>query len=169
MVLQQDSLSIRRAILADAKILADWWNDGAVMAHAGFINGVDTTADKVMDKLANAPDTSQQYIIELGSIPIGEMHAQVKENYALIGIKICKAEEQNKGYGKKLIKLFIGHLFDNEQIKKVVLTTNAKNLRAQHVYEKIGFKKVKLDQNSLKDSTGITYELELADWLRLNK
>ena len=36
-------LRIRNAVPADCRRLADWWNDGAVMAHAGFPNGLGTT------------------------------------------------------------------------------------------------------------------------------
>ena len=40
--LQYENLTIRPAEIADAKQLACWWNDGAVMAHAGFPNGIGT-------------------------------------------------------------------------------------------------------------------------------
>ena len=45
--IQYENLTIRQAEAADAKQLAAWWNDGAVMAHAGFPNGVGTTEDEV--------------------------------------------------------------------------------------------------------------------------
>jgi len=41
--IQYENLTIRQAEVADAKQLAAWWNDGAVMAHAGFSNGSETT------------------------------------------------------------------------------------------------------------------------------
>ncbi len=34
--IQCGNLTIRQAKVADAKQLAVWWNDGAVIAHAGF-------------------------------------------------------------------------------------------------------------------------------------
>lgn len=36
MKIQYENLTIRQAEVADAEQLAAWWNDGAVMAHAGF-------------------------------------------------------------------------------------------------------------------------------------
>ena len=45
--IQYKNLIIRQAEAADAKQLAAWWNDGAVMAHAGFPNGVGTTEEEV--------------------------------------------------------------------------------------------------------------------------
>ena len=46
MKIQHENLTIRQAMVADAKQLAAWWNDGAVMAHAGFPNGLGTTEEK---------------------------------------------------------------------------------------------------------------------------
>ena len=45
--IRYENLTIRQAEAADAKQLAAWWNDGAVMAHAGFPNGVGTTEEEV--------------------------------------------------------------------------------------------------------------------------
>lgn len=41
--IQYEKPTIRQAKVSDAKQLAAWWNDGAVMTHAGFPNGVGTT------------------------------------------------------------------------------------------------------------------------------
>ena len=46
--IQHEKLTIRQAEAADAKQLAAWWNDGAVMAHAGFPNGLGTTEEEVV-------------------------------------------------------------------------------------------------------------------------
>lgn len=40
MHLQYNDLTIRSALPADAPQLVRWWNDGAVMAHAGFPLGL---------------------------------------------------------------------------------------------------------------------------------
>ena len=48
MHIKYDSLTIRDAVAADAAQLTAWWNDGAVMAHAGFPNGLGTTVEKVI-------------------------------------------------------------------------------------------------------------------------
>lgn len=47
--IQCGKLTIRQAEAADARQLAAWWNDGAVMAHAGFPNGLGTTEEKVIE------------------------------------------------------------------------------------------------------------------------
>ena len=46
MYLQHEEIVIRSALPEDAPQLCLWWNDGAVMAHAGFPNGIGTTAEK---------------------------------------------------------------------------------------------------------------------------
>ena len=52
-MIQYENLTIRQAEVDDAKQLAAWWNDGAVMAHAGFPNGLGTTEDEVVKGLGN--------------------------------------------------------------------------------------------------------------------
>ena len=49
MKIQFENLTIRQAGVADAKQLTTWWNDGAVMAHAGFPNGLGTTEEEVIE------------------------------------------------------------------------------------------------------------------------
>lgn len=41
------NITIRQAVASDAGQLAAWRNDGAVMAHAGFPEGLGTTAEEV--------------------------------------------------------------------------------------------------------------------------
>ena len=47
MHIKYKNLTIRDAMTADAEQLTAWWNDGAVMAHAGFPNGLGTTVEEV--------------------------------------------------------------------------------------------------------------------------
>lgn len=53
MKIQYDNLTIRQADVADAKQLTAWWNDSAVMAHAGFPNSLGTTEEEVIERLGN--------------------------------------------------------------------------------------------------------------------
>ena len=53
MYIRYDTLLIRDAVTADAQQLTAWWNDGAVMAHAGFPLGLGTTVEKVIAGLCN--------------------------------------------------------------------------------------------------------------------
>lgn len=40
MRIEKENIVIRSATVDDAKQLNQWWNDGAVMEHAGFPNGI---------------------------------------------------------------------------------------------------------------------------------
>jgi hypothetical protein len=43
MYVREGPLLLRQAAPADAPVLHAWWNDGAVMAHAGFPGGPEIT------------------------------------------------------------------------------------------------------------------------------
>jgi RimJ/RimL family protein N-acetyltransferase len=88
------------------------------------------------------------------------------KNIAEIGIKICNFNNQEKGYGTDILKMFIEYLFNKLNYTKIILDTNLKNTRAQHVYEKIGFKKIEIRQNSWKNQLG---ELQSSVDYELNK
>ena len=44
-------LCVRNAEMEDCAQLAKWWNDGSVMAHAGFPRGLGTTAEKIQEQI----------------------------------------------------------------------------------------------------------------------
>jgi RimJ/RimL family protein N-acetyltransferase len=171
MFLQNNNITIRNATSEDASILCKWWNDGKVMAHAGFPNGIGTTEEEIIQKISgDSDDTCRRLIIEAESIPIGEMVYRNKGTaVAEIGIKICDFSKQERGYGTKLLSMLINALFKEMGYKKIVLDTNLNNLRAQHVYEKLGFKKLRVNIDSWKNQQGefqsfIDYELEEKDF-----
>jgi len=172
MLIKHNNLTIRNATAHDAEQLCVWWNDGKVMAHAGFPNGLGITPEEVRNSLAgDTDDTHRRHIIELNGKPIGEMdHRNVGSGTAQIGIKICEFPEQEKGYGTELITMFIDALFNNYEYEKIILDTNVKNKRAQHVYEKIGFRKVGERRDSWTDQLGVPqssvdYELTKSEYI----
>lgn len=174
MLLNYQNLTIRNATAADAPQLAEWWNDGKVMAHAGFPNGLGTTAEKIAESLATDTEDYRRLMIELNGKPIGEMcYENMGGGTARIGIKICDFSKQEKGYGKKLLSMLISALFENGYLK-IVLDTNVKNERAQHVYESLGFKKLRVNENAWRDQVGglqsfIDYELLPSDFINYAK
>ena len=56
MNIKYDQLCIRNAEKKDCEQLAKWWNDGKVMAHAGFPNGLGTTATEIEKQIVNDSD-----------------------------------------------------------------------------------------------------------------
>lgn len=132
MRMQCNDLTIRQAGVADAKQLATWWNDGAVMAHAGFPNGLGTTEEEVIEGLENG-----RMVIAESDRLIGEcVYRNVADGVAEIGIKICETDCQNRSIGRKVLSMLIGWLFQNGY-SKIVLDTDLTNTRAQHVYESL--------------------------------
>ena len=173
MNISKHNVTIRNAEPSDAEQLCEWWNDGNVMAHAGFPNGLNTTAEAIRNSLATDTDeTRRRHIIEYDGRPIGEMdYRNTGGNTAEIGIKICDFTMQEKGLGTMLLSLFIDALF-HRGYDKIIVDTNTKNKRAQHVYEnKLGFKRVQVRENAWRDQLGelqsaIDYELTKDDWFR---
>lgn len=171
MFLQFKNLTIRNATVEDAELLSSWWNDGKIMAHAGFPNGTGETAREIAEKLGKDTDEDRRLIIELDNRPIGEMgYGREREDTAEIGIKICDFAEQDKGYGKILLSMLIFSLFNDMGYKRIILDTNVNNKRAQHVYEELGFTKLRVRENSWKNQLGelqssIDYELYQEDFV----
>lgn len=150
MLIQNDKLLIRNSIKSDSKILCKWWNDGEVMSHAGFPNGLGTSCQEIEEQIGkNTDETGRRLIIEYDNNPIGEMsYSNQGSDVAEIGIKICDSSKQEKGLGTTILRLLIKSLFDEYKFEKIILDTNLNNKRAQHVYEKIGFTKVKVSYDS---------------------
>ena len=170
MLIAYKNLKIRNAELEDAEILCDWWNNGEVMAHAGYPNGLDTNTVEIKKTLMADSDDSRRLIIEIDQVPVGEMSYYNQGNaVAKMGIKICDFTKQGNGYGTAFLKMLIASLFRDFGYTKIILDTNLDNVRAQHVYEKIGFRKVKVNDGAFKDQLGewqssVDYELLLADF-----
>lgn len=172
MYLHQNELTIRDALPADAPLLCRWWNDGKVMEHAGFPQGLGTSVEKITQKFLEPDNRTHLLIIESEGLPIGEMNWRREESdHAEIGIKICESDRQKKGFGSRLIAMLCRDLFANRGIARITLNTMLENQRAQHVYEKLGFVKTGVRENCWRDQTGrlrtaVDYQL-LPQQLRL--
>lgn len=159
MLIQYNNLLIRTAEQKDVPQLVAWWNDGSVMAHAGFPLGLSTTVEKVTASLREG-----LLVIEENDRLIGECNYRPQEEGVVqIGIKICETACQNRGVGRKILSMLITRLFETGY-KKIVLDTNLTNVRAQHVYESLGFTKLRVNIDSWKDQLGrpqssVDYEL----------
>ncbi len=172
MYLHQNELTICDALPADAPLLCRWWNDGKVMEHAGFPQGLGTSVEKITQKFLEPDNRTHLLIIESEGLPIGEMNWRREESdHAEIGIKICESDRQEKGFGSRLIAMLCRDLFANRGIASITLNTMLENQRAQHVYEKLGFVKTGVRENCWRDQTGklrtaVDYQL-LPQQLRL--
>ena len=159
MLVQYNDLTVRPALPSDAPQLVRWWNDGAVMAHAGFPLGLGTTVEREIPRLRSG----NRLMLEYQDRPIGEMNWRDVGGAAEIGIKICEAPMQERGLGRIALSLLCAELF-RMGFPKIVLDTNLNNTRAQHVYETLGFQKVAVRRDSWRDQLGnlqsaVDYEL----------
>ena len=109
-----ENIVLRNAEKADCPQLAAWWNDGKIMAHAGFPMGLGTTSEKIAESISSDSDeTRRRLILEYENSPIGEMSFRNLGNGEVeIGIKICEFSHQEKGIGRKALSLLIQSLFD---------------------------------------------------------
>ncbi|HOI47626.1 MAG TPA: GNAT family protein [Bacilli bacterium] len=176
MNIKQNEITIRNATIADAEVLCKWWNDGAVMAHAGFPNGVNTTVERIQASLLKDDDaTHRRHILCYQDIPIGESnYRNLGNGVAELGIKICEPTMQSKGLGTIILSLIINELFEVYKFEKVILDTNTNNIRAQKTYQKLGFQVVGVknldwvDQNGVAQSS-IDYELTPNNFINHSK
>lgn len=175
MFLQFKNFTIRNAAVEDADLLSTWWNDGKIMAHAGFPNGLDESAYEIAESLKKDTDEYRRLIIELDNRPVGEMnYRREAKDTAEIGIKICDFSLHDRGYGKIVLSMLISSLFHDMGYKKIILDTNVNNKRAQHVYEELGFQKIRIRENAWKNQLGelqsfIDYEMHPDDFVNFAK
>lgn len=155
MYLCKDHFVIRNATNKDADILMKWWNDGNIMEHAGFFDGLGITKEEIIYGISqDHDDIKRRLIIEEDNTPIGEMCIYNRMFGTMeIAIKICDVSRQNKGIGKIVLSMLIKHLFERGY-KRIILDTDLNNLRAQHVYERLGFRKIRTNIDSWKDQRG---------------
>ena len=113
MKLDVDQITVRTAVKEDAPVIAKWWNDGTVMAHAGFPNGLGESVESVEKQISYNNIKSQIGIIECDLNPIGELSYSIKDRQAEIGIKICETTKQNKGMGRIVLSMLMNYLFQS--------------------------------------------------------
>lgn len=70
--------------------------------------------------------------------------------------------------------MLITSLFNDLGYQKVVLDTNLENTRAQHVYEQLGFIKLRVNENSWTNQIGelqssVDYELDQKNFINFAK
>ena len=178
MRIEKDNILIRSAVVKDAEQLNQWWNDGKVMEHAGFPNGLgDSLEDTINNINSRECKLSQLCIIEIDGNAVGELNYSIKEDGAAYpGWKICNASYQNQGYGTKIIKMLFESIFIDQSInnkfpiEKIVWDTMIENKRAQIVYEnKIKARKIGMRENIWQDQSGnwrsvIDYEITREDF-----
>lgn len=101
-MLRYKNFLISNATVNDVVLLEKWWNDGKIMEHVGFPNGLGQTAEDIAKSIEqDADNVCRRMLIEVDGIPIGESnYRNIGDGSAEIGIKICDISKYDKGYGK---------------------------------------------------------------------
>lgn len=118
MLIKKENIEVRNADIYDAENIVRWWNDGAVMAHAGFPHGLGIKFEEVIDQIIESSmlKNGEFNIIVIDGIAVGEANFTIKESVAYPGWKICEKKFQNQGYGPKLILMYLDYIFKAENI-----------------------------------------------------
>ena len=91
MRIEKDNIVIRSANLKDAEILNHWWNDGSVMEHAGFPNGLGQSMEETIECVKrNEGHISQLCIIEIDGKPVGELNYSIMILHIPVGKSVKK-------------------------------------------------------------------------------
>lgn len=130
----------------DTNYIVKWRNTEFVRDN--FIFREKFTAEMHENWMKNQIETGKviQYIIcdnsgfPIGSIYFRDIDGEKKE--AEFGIFIGEKEFIGKGCGQEATKLFIDFGFNEIGLNKILLRVIKSNAKAEHVYEKVGFKKI---------------------------
>lgn len=174
MRIEKDNIVIRSANVNDSLQLKKWWNDGKVMEHAGFPNGLGVSIESIIDSIKNNEERlSQLCIIEIDCKLAGELSYSIRGNgLANAGWKICDFTYQNQGYGTKIIIMLLEFIFMDKNInsqfpiERIAWDTMVENERAKHIYKtKVGAKETRFRENTWKDQVGnwrsvVDYEIK---------
>ncbi len=169
-------LRIRSAQEDDAPRLNHWWNDGAVMAHAGFPDGLKQPLSETVEGIRRSlAGGGWLCMMEADGVPIGECALHVQDGQGMPGSKICETSWQNRGLGPHFISMTMDYYFAQPNLQVVRWDTMLDNLRAQKVYERLpGVKRLAVQENAWRDQRGVwrsavLYELHKEDWLNAEK
>ncbi|MBS4538686.1 GNAT family N-acetyltransferase [Clostridium sp. D2Q-11] len=177
---------IRQLELGDEEYLYKWWNNGELMAHATFEYGLLQSKEAIKQSIHKESSSNdlfpakKRFLIcrKEDMIPIGEMSYgdwDKRSQKAEFGIKICRVEEQGKGYGMDALFHFIDFMFRSLNLNKIELTSMIDNKRAHNLYRKLGFKEIGIIRQGFFDSrwgnfSDVMYmDLLKRDWIKIRE
>jgi len=163
-VIQGQRIDIRPVLEEDLELLMSWWNDGRIMVSVGFPNGLGLTMEQMRrdwEKWNNDSSAMRLIVCLDTGAPIGEtcFHDYDPEmKQTEIGLKICKPELWEHGYGTETLKLMTDYAFEHLGIEHVLLNPSKTNARIIRVNEKCGYRTIGEKQG------GLLMELKRKDW-----
>lgn len=144
-------VALRLAQRKDFPLLYKWINNPEI---AKFWYGRDKSrskewVEKHFTPMVQGKGESQCWIIEVQKKPIGFIYnTPEKEDDGTrfsgrveLDIMIGEKGKWGKGYGTDALRTMINYAFTKQGAERVFIMARVSNVRAIHVYEKVGFKK----------------------------
>lgn len=131
------------------QIYKKWENDDSIYMDMGLFKTYiydEEKVDKYFD--ANQNPSRLLFAIMLGDNAIGELQLKqidMKTKECTLSIHMQNDAAKGKGYGTRAEQLAIEYAFEKLGMKAVNADTVIKNIRSQHVLEKVGFQFVNED------------------------
>lgn len=131
------------------QIYEKWENDDSIYMDMGLFKTYIYDEEKV-DKYFDAKQNPSRmlFAIMLGDNAIGELQLKqidMKTKECTLSIHMQNDAAKGKGYGTRAEQLAIEYAFEKLGMKAVNADTVIKNIRSQHVLEKVGFQFIKED------------------------
>ncbi len=131
------------------QIYKKWENDDSIYMDMGLFKTYIYDEEKV-DKYFDAKQNPSRmlFAIMLGDNAIGELQLKqidMKTKECTLSIHMQNDAAKGKGYGTRAEQLAIEYAFEKLGMKAVNADTVIKNIRSQHVLEKVGFQFIKED------------------------
>ena len=152
-----------------AEIYTKWMNDPEITVNLTTLpKNITIEGEKEFIRKASAENEYIFGIVDLATDRIigncGLMRIDFIQRVAELGILIGDKEFWNKGYGTEAMNLLLDYAFNALNLHNVMLFVKEYNLRAYHVYEKIGFKEIGRRRQA-EQFAGKRYDLILMDIL----
>ena len=127
-------LNLRKATIADSKLLFDWVNDKDVRLNAIDKKTILWENHEIWYEKKLSSSEAHIFILELLGIAIGQVRYEQKEGYWVIDYSL-DAAYRGRGFGKFLLSESLTY-FSGEKIKAYVLP---QNIASSHVFKALHF------------------------------
>ncbi len=126
----------------DIPLFTKWFNDPQTRENLSMRRPITMEEEtKIVEKL-NSTNSVFLVICEAASgRTIGNLSIDISwiNRHGMFGVMLGEKEDQNKGYGREAMTLFIDYCFNVLNLHRIVLEVYSFNERAIHLYKDLGF------------------------------
>jgi RimJ/RimL family protein N-acetyltransferase len=142
-ILEGDKVRLRPMTPSDLPHFVHWLADPEVRRWLAALNDPPTLDDEVewYETTRENPDNVLWSMETLDGRLVGtiELRLTPAHKRAELGIAVQDKSQWNKGYGTDAVRLALAYAFEDLELNRVELTTDAENVRGRRCYEKCGF------------------------------